>query len=173
VGGTLQFDSDWRLRSGEAELARVQPLARPAFARVSAGASVLEVVRRRRSGWRFLLVEPAGMRVVYDFRPSLLRRGGTIAGEGEVIELHPRRRGASSWLIVAPGHAPIEVARSAGWIEQQGEQGRRVHALAAGIEPRLELTAEDQTALAGCPPALLAFACWLIVRWEMTPNTVA
>jgi hypothetical protein len=164
---TLVFGTDGRLLHGEALLAQVEEAAPPASALILTGERAFQIVRRRRGGWHFDLVEAeGGRRVACEYRPYLLRRGGRLNAGATGLALRPRRPGSNIWKLAGPGAAPIAIAA------QRGAASAVQGALAAAQLParaRLLLTMDTDTDTGAVPAEALAFACWLVVQWERMP----
>jgi hypothetical protein len=167
VATTLVFGVDGSLRDGEKEIASVREADGPEFARVSVGNGKGEIVRRRRHGWRYQLVDARGERVICDFRPLLLRRGGTLSTPGQAMELRVHLLRSRGWSMSLAGQPDIRAIARPGRIGDDGVKGwRRI--TVSGIPRELVLTAEEMISLHEETRWMLAFGCWLVLQWEGT-----
>jgi hypothetical protein len=163
VATTVTFERDGTLREGPDELARVDAGPSTEFATLTIGPRTYDIVRKRRAGWHFELVEAATERVACVFHPHALRRGGTIQSGEDELKLKPTLS-SRGWTITAPGRAPIR-ARPRHAPTRRGEARFAV----AGAAPQLLLSFPHTVPLAENARLAIAFACWLIVQWETIP----
>lgn len=171
MSATLVFASDGVLREDGRELGRIETTgSADPYARVTVGEHSYDVRRQGRAGWRFSLWDSLDGRVVSEFHPARLRRGGALQGETIEMRLQAKLLGAGAWTISIPDGAPLAVTRAVGGLESTGEGGRRVVTLGSGIPPALSLISEDWTLSARGALPTLVFACWLIIQWEMLPS---
>jgi hypothetical protein len=83
--------------------------------------------------------------------------------------LHRRRRAHSSWRISSPDRAPIAVHSGREPPARVDDAGVGRVVAVSGRAPTQRLTSDEEMALMSRPPELLAFACWLIAKWETMP----
>jgi hypothetical protein len=164
VPTTVTFERDGTLREGPHEIARVEAGPSREFATLRVGDRACDIVRKRRAGWHFELVEAASERVVCVFHPHALRRGGTIRAGEEELRLKPTLA-SRGWTIAARGRAPIRaqprLARTL-----RGEAALASAPDGPPATPELLLRFPHTVPLAENPRLWIAFACWLIAQWE-------
>jgi hypothetical protein len=164
------FASDGVLREGERELGRIETGMADPYARVTVGEHSYDVLRKGRAGWRFCLLDATDARVLCEFHPARVRRGGVLQGETIAMRLQAKLLGAGAWTISIPDRGSFAVTREAGGLESKGEGGRKVVTLGSGIPPALRLTSGDWPLSVQDTLPTLLLACWLIVQWEMLPS---
>jgi hypothetical protein len=167
---TLVFGSDGVLREGTRELGRIETGTADPYAQVTVGERTYDVLRKGRTGWHFSLYDVSGARVVCEFHPARLRRGGVLEGETIAMRLQAKLLGAGAWTISMPDKGSLAVTQTAGGLETRGEEGRRRVTLGSGIPPALRLTSEDWPLSVRDALPTLVLACWLIIQWGMLPN---
>ncbi|HEX3509887.1 MAG TPA: hypothetical protein VHT27_02190 [Solirubrobacteraceae bacterium] len=164
MAATVTFERDGTLREGPDEIARVEAGPSREFGTLTVGSRTCDIVRKRRSGWHFELVEAASERVVCVFHPHALRRGGTIRAEDNELKLKPTLS-SRGWTITSPGRPPIRAQpRVAATLRE--EAALHAGAGSGGIAPELVLRFPHTVPLAENARMWLAFACWLIAQWE-------
>lgn len=165
---TLVFGSDGVLRNGERKLGCMEEGSAGSYARVATGERSYDVLRQGRAGWRFSLVD--GARVICEFHPARMGRGGMLQGETIAMRLRAKLLGAGAWTISIPDRGSLAVTREAGGLETRGEGARKQIVLGSGIPPALRLTSEDWPLSVRDALPTLILACWLIVQWEWLPG---
>jgi hypothetical protein len=166
---TLIFGIDGILRDGDRELARVEPGNERAYARVSSGSRTYDIARKGREGWHFSLLDPSGARTLAEFRPARLGRGGVIAGENLTMHLRSHLLKARHWTISSPEGMSAAIACATG-LERVSPDGASRVVVTPTRRPELVLSElGEATTHEGAAP-MLAFACWLIVEWELMPS---
>ncbi len=167
---SLVFASDGVLREDGRELGRIETGAAEPYARVLVGERSYDVLRKGRAGWHFSLLDASDARVVCEFHPARLRRGGALGGERIEMRLQTKLLASGAWTISIPDGGSFAVTREMGGLESRGEGGRRRVTLGSGIPPALRLTSEDWALSIDDALPTLVLACWLIIQWEMLPS---
>lgn len=168
---TLIFGSDGVLREGERELGLIEMGSADHYARVTVDDRSYDVLRKGRAGWHFSLLEASRARVVCEFHPARLRRGGVLQGQSIAMRLQAKLLSLGAWTISIPDRGSLAVTREAGGLETRGEGERRQVTLGSGIPPALRLTSEDWPLSVRDALPTLVLACWLIIQWEMLPSS--
>lgn len=152
----LSYTADGRLLDGERELVRLQ--AEGSFGVLSDSSGEYELIRRRRSGWHMELTDRRTGQRAGEFIPHRIGRGGRLRSADGQIRLRGRLLRPNHWRFRAADGARVNARAHA--VRMPGRGGVR----------RLEVRLDTEEWLGTPPiaPLMLAFGCWLIVRWEMS-----
>jgi hypothetical protein len=137
-----------RLLQGDTELARIE------FDRqLVAGDREYAIARLRKHGWHYIVVDRSSEHSVCEYLPFRMRRGGRLIASDTTIFLRGKLLRPRLWSFTT-------------------ESGQRVRAhvitakrLFDPREPEVVLEADDSVSPISNAAIMLAFGCWLIVRW--------
>ncbi len=139
-----------RLLEGERELARIEP-----DASLTCGGREYGIYRTKKHGWHYAVKASEDDRLVCEFEPFRVLRGGRLRTGSAVLKLHGRPLRSKSWRFTSDAGARIEVASKLSPRERS--------------KFRLTLRVEDSLAPIPEAPIVLAFGCWLALNWEDAP----
>jgi hypothetical protein len=165
-----------KLLQGEAELARIEVELNSAITgRVIAAHREYAIVRPKRSGWHYRVVDPPSDTVVCNFHPYWMRRGGRLSsapGGSVVLSTRPFRTRAWRFTTEDGHRIDASVGPPRGAIELRSDPSgevRRATVVHTGDPPVVTLRSEDLMSLLPDAVVTLAFGCWLIVQYESLP----
>jgi hypothetical protein len=156
----FQFDrkSETLTRDGQT-VAQVQP-SQSSEAQIVIGSTILELSRHDDHGWHYQLAHKHEPDRVWQFRPTGLKRGGTLAGETGKLELRASLIHHRRWDLTGERQATIQAHEL-----PLAYPIDRVH---EGWQS-MTITAEDTDWSTPDQVATLVFACWVVARYESRP----